>query len=230
MSAGWSDLRSTSRVESPPAPQGQWVDDWFDTSVDEPLEDFKEETQQRYATIALWVLQWLFWLRDRIVSALLQIFGILHWRMQEVRKSQNQDLRADPVWSMNSGKAESNPGDFPSFRCLRAAESTSGLKGSEILWPSTVETFRRSDSCLLTSLVDSRCPVLFSPFFTSCEGVEFAETEQKREESPDLPVSLLMVLHALPLECEKSMEFKAFSQRSCFFCPSRDSRDEAALS
>jgi len=53
--------------------RGQWVDDWFDTSVDEPLEDFKEETQQRYATVALWVPQWLFWLRDRIVSALLQI-------------------------------------------------------------------------------------------------------------------------------------------------------------
>ena len=40
---------------------------------------------------------------------------------------------------------------------------------------------------------------------------------------------LLMVLHALRLECEKSMELTASSRRSCFFCPSRDSRDEAAL-
>jgi len=37
-------------------------------------------------------------------SALLQIFGILSWRMQEVRKSQNQDLRADMAWSINSRK------------------------------------------------------------------------------------------------------------------------------
>ena len=41
-------------------PREQWVDDWFDTSVDESLEDFKEDTQQRYGTIALWVRQWLF--------------------------------------------------------------------------------------------------------------------------------------------------------------------------
>jgi len=43
----------------------QWVDDCFDTSVDESLEDFKWDTQQRYRTIALWVPQWLLWLRDR---------------------------------------------------------------------------------------------------------------------------------------------------------------------
>jgi len=53
--------------------------------------------------------------------------------MQEVRKSQNQDLKADPAWSMNSGKMESSPGDFPGFRHLRAAASSSGLKGSEML-------------------------------------------------------------------------------------------------
>jgi len=53
--------------------------------------------------------------------------------MQEVRKSQNQDLRADQAWSMNSWKMESNPGDFPGFRRLRAAASSSGLKGLVIL-------------------------------------------------------------------------------------------------
>jgi len=67
------------------------------------------------------------------ICAILQIFGILSWRMQEMRKSQNQDLRAEPAWNMNSGKMESNPGDFPGFRRLRAAASSSGLKGSEIL-------------------------------------------------------------------------------------------------
>ena len=50
------------------------------------------------------------------------------------------------------------------------------------------------------------------------------------KEITDLPVSLLMVLHALRLECEKFMEFTASSHRPCFFCPSRDNRDEAALS
>ena len=50
-----------------------------------------------------------------------------------------------------------------------------------------------------------------------------------REERPDLPVSLLMVLHALRLECEKLMELTASSHRSCFCC-SQDSSDEVALS
>jgi len=42
----------------------QWVGDCFDTSVDESLEDFKGDTQQRYGKIALTVPQWFFWLRD----------------------------------------------------------------------------------------------------------------------------------------------------------------------
>ena len=65
-----------------------------------------------------------------------------------------------------------------------------------------------------------------SPF----EAMEFDETEHKREERPDLPVGLLMVLHTLRLECEKSMELTASSHRSCFFCSSRESRDKATLS
>jgi len=72
-------------------------------------------------------------LRITTISAFLKIFGILRWRMQELRKSQNQDLRAPPAWNMNSGKIESNPRDFLGFRHMRAAKSSSGLKGSEIL-------------------------------------------------------------------------------------------------
>jgi len=60
--------------------------------------------------------------------------------------------------------------------------------------------------------------------------MEFAETVYRQEERPDLPVSFLMVLHALRLECEKSMELTASSPRSCIFCSSRDSSDEVALS
>ena len=43
----------------------QWVDDWVNASIDESLEDFKGDTQQRYGTIAAWLPQRLFWLRDR---------------------------------------------------------------------------------------------------------------------------------------------------------------------
>jgi len=53
--------------------------------------------------------------------------------MQELRKLQNQDLRADPAWSMNSKKMQSNPRDFNDFKHLRVTASSSGLKGSEIL-------------------------------------------------------------------------------------------------
>jgi len=41
--------------------------------------------------------------------------------MQELKKSQNQDPRADPALSINSGKMQSKPGDFPGFRRLMAA-------------------------------------------------------------------------------------------------------------
>jgi len=38
--------------------------------------------------------------------------------MQEVKKSHNHHLRADPMWSIKFGKIESNPGDFPGLRWL----------------------------------------------------------------------------------------------------------------
>ena len=141
--------------------------------------------------------------------------------MQELRKSQNQDLRADPAWSLNSWKMQSNTGDFPGFRRLKEAGSSSGLEGSEVLSPSGVGIFNRSDGCLLTILVDSQTLVLCAPFFTSGDAMEFAETSYRREEHPNLPVSLFIVFHA-----EKLMELTASSHRSCFFCSSRDSRNE----
>jgi len=36
--------------------------------------------------------------------------------MQEVRKLQNQDLRADMAWSINSSKMEANLGDFHFYK------------------------------------------------------------------------------------------------------------------
>jgi len=58
--------------------------------------------------------------------------------MQEVKKSLNQDLRADSLWGMNSRKIESNPGYFPGSRCLRALASSSGVKGPEMTSSSDV--------------------------------------------------------------------------------------------
>jgi len=46
-------------------PREQWVDDWVDTSADESLQDFKRDTHQRYGTVALWVPDDFFWVRDR---------------------------------------------------------------------------------------------------------------------------------------------------------------------
>jgi len=83
--------------------------------------------------------------------------------MQEVRKSHDQDLRANPAWTINSSKIESRPGDFPGSRCLRVAASSSVMKGPEILFPSGIGTFHRSDSCLLMSLVNSQFLVLCTP-------------------------------------------------------------------
>ena len=49
-------------------------------------------------------------------------------------------------------------------------------------------------------------------------------------ECPDLPVSLMMVVHPLLLECETSMELAASSHCSYLFWSSGESRDEVALS
>jgi len=80
---------------------------------------------------------------------------------------------------------------------------------------------------MLTSLVDSRPPVLCAPFFTSFEAIESTETGRRREDRPDLPESLLVVLHVLRLQREKSMT--ASSHLSCF-CSGRETKEEAALS
>jgi len=74
--------------------------------------------------------------------------------MQEVRKSPNQNLRADPAWGINSGKMESSPKYFSGFRCLRAAASSSGLMRPEILFLSRFGIFHRSDSFLMIILED----------------------------------------------------------------------------
>jgi len=111
----------------------------------------------------------------KIISALLQIFRIFSWRMQELKEIAKTRFESRPGVEYNSGKMESSPGNFPGFRRLRAAARSSGLRGSEILWPSCVGIFHKSDSFLLISLKDSLYPVLCGPFLVSCEAMLFAQ-------------------------------------------------------
>jgi len=99
------------------------------------------------------------------ISAFLQIIGILSWRTQEMRKSQNLDLRVNLARSINSGKMESRPRDFLGLRRLRAPASSFSTKKPEVLFTSGVGTFHRSDSSLLVSLVHLQLPVLCASFF-----------------------------------------------------------------
>jgi len=84
----------------------QRVDDWFDTSIDESLEDLGGDTQKRYRAIAYWAPNNFFGLPIATIGALLQIFGILSWRPQEMRKSQNPNSKADPAWSINQARRQ----------------------------------------------------------------------------------------------------------------------------
>jgi len=53
VSAECHDLRSTSRVESPLVPSGVVVDDWFNMSVGESLDDLEGGILQGFRAIAL---------------------------------------------------------------------------------------------------------------------------------------------------------------------------------
>jgi len=58
--------------------------------------------------------------------------------------------------------------------------------------------------------------------------MEFAEMWHWHKERPDLPVSLLMVLHALWLELKKSMELTASSHCSWVAADIPSVREEAS--
>jgi len=87
---------------------------------------------------------------------------------QEVRKSQNQDLRADPSWGINPGKTLSR---------LQAPED-----GRKLLWPETARatvSLRCSNlSYVRQLLVDEpfglAAPNLCAPVFTCCVALEFS--------------------------------------------------------
>ena len=100
-------------------------------------------------------------------SALLQILGILSRCKQEVRKSDNQDFKAAPAWSISSGQMESGPGALPSFKCWRAAANSLCEKSSEIFTASGVVVLQRSDTSSETSRDDLRSTASYFPFLTS---------------------------------------------------------------
>ena len=77
--------------KAPLFPREQWVHDWVDTSVEEYLEDFIGGTQHEFGTITFASLDGFSGIGIATISALVQIFGMLSWRMQERRKSQNQE-------------------------------------------------------------------------------------------------------------------------------------------
>ena len=167
----------------------------------------------------------------------LMIFGILSWRMQEVRKSQNHDLKADLAWSINSGKMESRLRHLPGLRRLRATARSSGLKRLKILYPWGRRIFQKLDRFLLTSLVDSRLPVLVltrlpaivCPVLTELwdDGV-FRDGAQQASGASRPASEFIHGAPPLAARVWEVMDLTASSHRSCFFCSSRKSRDEAS--
>jgi len=105
---------------------GAVVDDCFDTSIDESLEDFKWDTQQRYRTIALCVLQWVFWRKDRnylCSSPDLWNFELEHAGTEEVaeprfesRPGVEYELQEDGIQSRRLSWLQPSEGNSSLFR------------------------------------------------------------------------------------------------------------------
>ena len=80
---------------------------------------------------------------------------------------------------------------------------------------SGVETLQRSDTSEATSLLDSWSLTGKILFLTTCNVMELAEMGHLQEVCFNLPVSLLRVLQAKRLECEKSIKLMALFHCSC---------------
>jgi len=110
-----------------------WVGDCFDTSVDESLEDFKGDTEQRYRTIALWVPRWLLWLKDRnyyCSSPDLWNFELAHAGIEEVaepifdsRPGVAYKLREDGIQSRRFSWLQASKGSSKLFRPERFGDT-----------------------------------------------------------------------------------------------------------
>ena len=68
----------------------------------------------------------------------------------------NQNFKAEPAWSISSGHRESGPGVFPDFKSWRALANFSQEKSPEKHFLGGVGFLQSWDTCLTTSLADSR--------------------------------------------------------------------------
>ena len=73
----------------------QVVDYWFDTLVDQSLENVVRDAEPRDGTVALWVLHRFCGLRDSDYQRSSQTFGILSRHKQEERKPHSQNSIRD---------------------------------------------------------------------------------------------------------------------------------------
>ena len=92
---------------------------------------------------------------------------------------------------------------------------------------SGVKTLQRLDTSEAMSQANSLTWKI--PFLTTCDAMEFPETGYMWEVCLDLPVSVLRVLHAKRLECEKSMESMASFHHSRLHWSKWDNSAVAAL-
>ena len=83
----------------------------------------------------------------------------------------------------------------------------------------SIRCFQRLDTSEATSTADLRSLTGKTPFYTTCDKMEFAEIRHLQEVSLDLPVSLLRVPHTKRLECgvecKKSMKLIVVSVYVC---------------
>ena len=105
-----------------------WINNWFHTGVDKPLEDLVGNTKQRYWMMALKVLHRLLWLWDCNYQHSTPDFGNYE-STQAGRKPHYQDFRAVPAWSTSSRQTESGPGTLHGFTC--------NLTSSYLLFPTS---------------------------------------------------------------------------------------------
>ena len=148
--------------------------------------------------------------------------------MPEDRNMFNQDLKAEPAWSISSGYKESGPGAFPDLNSSRALVNFFGEKSPKIHLSGGVKILQSWDTSLTISLADSQLIVLYTPFLTNCEAIELLVMEQRRRVCLVLPVKLLIIFHANPMECVKSIFFTASDQQFSRFSSRWDSKVEVA--
>ena len=92
-----------------------------------------------------------------------------------MKKSHSQDFGADLACGINSGENRIQRWRISWLQVANGSSKLLWRKGREILSSACVGTFYRLNTSLLMNLVD-----LWSPVFTICEVIEFADKAQTR--------------------------------------------------